>query len=301
MRVWTRLTGWATLLTGYATVLLGAAPFRELPPKRHQLGLLCATAVCAGCWILASLVVRAHRRKALRKKTWRRRYEPWPEPRPSRLLCWALGFGVALTSAAALCQGVGPDGAEGEWLATAARAGAVTGEVRVERILGEPRPTDVEINDTDEYASTIVATVRFASGARRLTVEEVHTAGRPEVGRAVELLYVPDRPELGARQAPGNDIGTFAGRMIMLPVIWTFALAAGFVTGVAMHRREPGVRYARRFEPWVHLPAALLLVCGAGLVLPLLIGFPETGTGWALAAASATTPWLALAWVARTS
>ncbi len=301
MRIWTRLTGWATLLTGYATVLLGVVPFRELPPKRHQLGLLAATAACACCWVLASLLVRARRRATLRRKAWRRRYEPWPEPRPSRLMCWVLGFGIALTSAAALCQGVGPDGAEGEWLARAERAGGGTHEVDVVRVVGEPRATDTEINDTDQYTSTLVVTVPFVDRTRQVTVHDVHTSGKPEEGRSVELVYAPDRPDLGVRQGQGNDIGSFAGRMIVLPAVWTLALAAGFVTSVALFRREASVRYARRFEPLVHLPAALILICGAGLVTPLLVGFPSTETGWGLAVGSAATPWLALTWVAKTS
>ncbi|MEU4212352.1 hypothetical protein AB0F13_20525 [Streptomyces sp. NPDC026206] len=300
MRIWTRLTGWATLLVGYATALLGVVPLRELPPKRHELQLLAATGVCAACWLLASSVVRASRRAALRRKAWRRRHEPWPEPRSSRLLCWVLGFGIALTSMAALCQGVGPDGAEGEWLARADRAGGSTYELRIEKILGAPRPTDAEINGADEYASTIVVSVPFASGPRQVTVDAVHTSGKPEEGRTVELLYAPDRPDLGVRQAPDNDIGSFAGRIIALPTIWILGLAAGLVTSVALHRREAGVRYARRFEPWVHLPAAAVLACGAALVVPLLIGFPGTGTGWCLAAAAAATPWLALTWVVKT-
>ncbi|MEU1308219.1 hypothetical protein ABZ419_04880 [Streptomyces cinnamoneus] len=301
MRTATRLTGWATLLVGYATVLLGVVPFRELPPKRHQLLLLAATAACGACWLLASLLARAGRRAALRRKVWRKRYEPWPEPRPARLLSWVLGFGIALTSMAALCQGVGPDGAEGQWLARADRAGGSTYELRIQRILGEPRPTDEKITGDDEYASTIVVTVPFTSGPQQVTVDAVHTRGKPEAGRTVELLYAPDRPDLGVRQAPDNDIGSFAGRVIALPTIWILGLAAGFVTSVAMYRREAGVRYARRFEPWVHLPAAALLLCGAGLVTPLLIGFPATGTGWCLAAGAAATPWLALTWVVKTS
>ncbi len=301
MRTATRLTGWATLLVGYATVLLGVVPFRELPPKRYELQLLAATAACGLCWLLASSVARASRRAALRRKAWRRRYEPWPEPRSSRLLCWVLGFGTALTSMAALCQGVGPDGAEGEWLAKAHRAGAGRYELRIDKILGEPRPTDAEVNGADEYASTIAVTVPFLSGPRQVTVDAVHTSGKPEAGRTVELLYAPDRPDLGARQAPDNDIGSFAGRIIALPTIWILGLAAGVVTGVALYRREASVRYARRFVPWVHLPAAALLACGAGLVTPLLVGFPATGTGWCLAAGAAATPWLALAWVAKAS
>ncbi|MFI1968766.1 hypothetical protein [Streptomyces cinnamoneus] len=301
MRTLTRLTGWATLLVGYATVLLGLVPLRELPPKRQQLLLLGATAVGALCWILASLLVRARRRATLRRKAWRRRYEPWPEPRRSRALAWVLGFGVALTSAAALCQGVGHDGAEGAWLAEVSRAGAGNFDVRVEKIVGEPRSTGVEANDTDQYASTVVVTVPFTSGPQQVTVDDVLTSGMPEEGRTVLLRYVPDRPDLGVRQAPDTDIGSVAGRILVLPAIWILALAAGSVTGLALYRRETSVRYARRFEPWVHLPALAILACGAGLVLPLLLGFPATATGWCLAVASAASPWLALVWVARTS
>ncbi|MBZ4323308.1 hypothetical protein, partial [Streptomyces huiliensis] len=78
MRAGTRLTGWATVLVGYATALLavvpyGALPFAEQPPKRHLLWMIGATAVCALCWILTSLLARARRRAVLRREASRRR------------------------------------------------------------------------------------------------------------------------------------------------------------------------------------------------------------------------------------
>lgn len=301
MRIWTRLTGWATLLVGYATVLVAVVPYRELPPKRQQLWLLGATAACALCWILASALVRAHRRTALRKKTWRRRHEPWPEARSSHLLCWVLGFGIALTSAAALCQGVGPDGGDGAWQARVQQAGGMAYDLPVQRVVGRPHPADPEAGRTDEYESTVVVRVPFTSGARQVTLDGVRTHGQPEAGATLRLRYAPKQPGLGVRQVPENDIGSFAGRVIALPAIWIVALAAGLVTAIALHRREAGVRRSRRFEPWVHLPAAAVLACGAALIVPLLIGFPATDTGWALACAAAATPWLALTWVAKTS
>lgn len=296
MNIGTRLTGWATLLAAYAAVVDGVIPFRELPPKRQQLWLLAVAAGCALCWICVSWLVTARRRAVSRKRVTRKKYTP----RSSRLVCWVLGFGIALASGAALCQGVGPDGPYGAWLAKIGQADGGTYDVRIQRIVGEPRSTDVEINDVDEYASTIEVVLPFDSGARRVTVEDVHTPGKPEVGRTVRLLYAPSRPDLGVRETPDNDIGTFVGRLIALPAIWVLTFAAGIVTGMVLHRNEFGVRSARRFAPRVHLPAAALLACGAGLVLPLLTGFPATGTGWALAAGAATTPWLALVWLFRT-
>ncbi|MBB4885243.1 hypothetical protein [Streptomyces netropsis] len=295
MNIGTRLTGWATLLAAYAAVVAGVIPLRELPPKRQQLWLLGLAAGCALCWICVSWLVTARRRAVLRKRASRKRYEP----RSSRLVCWVLGFAIALASGAALCQGVGPDGPYGEWLAKVGRADGGTYDVRIQRIVGEPRSTDVEINDVDEFASTIEVVIPFDSGSRRVTVENVHTRGMPEEGRTVQLRYAPSRPDLGVRETPDNDIGTFVGRLIALPAIWVLTFAAGVVTGMVLHGNEFGVRSARRFAPRVHLPAAALLACGAGLVLPLLTGFPATGTGWALAAGAATTPWLALVWVSR--
>ncbi|MER5783134.1 hypothetical protein ABT104_15640 [Streptomyces mobaraensis] len=84
MRAGTRLTGWATVLVGYATALLAVLPygtvsFAEQPPKRHLLWMMGATAVCALCWILASLVTRARRRAASRRSAARRRATArWP-------------------------------------------------------------------------------------------------------------------------------------------------------------------------------------------------------------------------------
>ncbi|MBH1934444.1 hypothetical protein I5Q34_09105 [Streptomyces sp. AV19] len=301
MRAGTRWTGWATLLAGYATVLLGALPDRELPLKRHLPWLLTATALCGLGWILASVLVRAQRRARLRKKTWRRRHEPWPEPRRSRALSWVLGLGIALTSAAALTQGVGPDGADGEWLSEVGRAGGHTRELRVAKVVGQPETTRSRKNDVEEFSSTIVVTVPFDSGPRQVTVEGVRTQSELAQGRPIELLYAPSRPDLGVRPPVDKDISSVVGRLIALPVIWILTLTAGLSTAVGMHRRETAVARARRFEPWVHLPAAFLLVCGALLVVPLLTGFPDTATGWSLAIGSAATPWLALAWVARTS
>lgn len=299
MRTVTRLTAWATLLVGYATMIAGMIPFRELPPKRQQLWLLGATAAGALCWVLASLAVRARRRAVLRRKQRRRRYRPWPAPRSSRLLSWVLGFGIAFTSAAALCQGVGPDGAYGAWLAKVERAGGGVYEVSVRSVVGTPRPVDNEAND-NEYSSTVITDIPFSAGKKEVTLHDVVTRGLPEEGRTLQLRYAPDRPGLGVRQAPETDIGFIAGRYVALPVIWTSAVIAGFLTGLALRRNERRVRRARRFEPWVHLPAAALLLCGAVTIVPLLTAFPTTATGWSLAVASAATPWLALAWVTRT-
>lgn len=301
MTAGTRLTGWATLLVGYATVLLGALPDRGLPLKSELPWFLAATGLCGLAWILASALVRAQRRARLRKKTWRRRYEPWPEPRRSRALSWGLGFGIALASAAALTQGVGPDGADGKWLSEIGRAGGHTQQLRVTKVVGQPETTGSRTDDVEEFSSTIVVTVPFDSGPRQVTVEGVRTQGELEQGRSIELLYAPSRPDLGVRPPVDKDISSAVGRLIALPVIWILTLTAGLSTAVAMHRREAAVARARRFEPLVHLPAALLLLCGALLVVPLLTGFPDTGTGWSLAIGSAATPWLALAWVARTS
>ncbi|KNB52321.1 hypothetical protein AC230_12325 [Streptomyces caatingaensis] len=288
------------MLVGYVTVLLGAVPDRGFPLKSELPWFLAATAVCGLFWILASVLVRMQRRARLRRKTWRRRYEPWPEPPRSRALCWVLGFGIALTSAAALTQGVGPDGAEGKWLSEVSRAGGHTRELRVAKVVGQPETTGARTDDVEEFSSTIVVTVPFDSGPRQVTVEGVRTQGELAQGRTIELLYAPSRPDLGVRPPVDKDISSTVGRLIALPLIWILTLTAGLSTAVAMHRREAAVAQTRRFEPWVHLPAALLLVCGALLVVPLLTGFPDTGTGWSLAIGSALTPWLALAWVART-
>ncbi|WP_171166687.1 hypothetical protein [Streptomyces sp. I05A-00742] len=305
MRAGTRLTGWATLLVGYATVLLavlpyGVVPYGELPPKRHLLWMLGATGFCALCWILASLLVRARRRAALRRKALRKRHQPWPEPRRSRALSWVLGLGIALTSAAALNQAVGPDGTEGRWLAELNRAGGRTHQLTVSKVVGGTQTPGAAGRDVEEFSSTIVVTVPFDSGPRQMTVGGVRTEGELEQGRSIELLYAPSRPDLGVRPA-ADDLSSTVGRIVVRPVIWLLALVAGLSTAVAMHRREAGVARARRFEPWVHLPAAAVLAGGAALSVPLLTGFPDTTTGWGLAAGAAAGPWLALAWVVRTS
>ncbi|MFI0737621.1 hypothetical protein ACH4PU_05800 [Streptomyces sp. NPDC021100] len=321
MRAGTRLTGWATVLVGYATALLAVLPygtvsFAEQPPKRHLLWMMGATAACALCWIAASLVDRARRRAALRREASRRRaargraarrrasrrgYGARPEPPRSRTLSWVLGLGIALTSAAALSQAVGPDGAHGLWLAEVNRAGGRTHQLTVAKVVGTPQATGAAERNVEEFSSTIVVTVPFDSGPRQVTVDGVRTQGELEQGRSIKLLYAPSRPELGVRPAGDDDLSSTVGRVVVRPMIWILALVAGLSTAVAMHRREAGVARARRFEPWVHLPAAAFLAGGAVLIVPLLTGFPATATGWGLAAGAAAAPWLALAWVVRTS
>ncbi|MER5970260.1 hypothetical protein ABT112_11085 [Streptomyces sp. NPDC002055] len=323
----TRTTGWLTLLCAYGAIVMGLAPWLFLPPKAELLAPLCAAVLFACCWVFSSWT--AERRRAAERryeksrgadmlrsveKTWSTggagrngRAGSTDKPRravaarrtrqrrPSRVLRWVIGFAIALSSGAALCQGVGPDGEQAAWRAEVLKSGGGSYRVPIDRVTGTPVGTGVSINDVKQYAARVVVTLDFPHGSRAVTVEGARTAGPPKAGKPVHVLYAPGRPALGVRD---SREGFFDGRVFAF-FIWAGAVVAGCFTVGCM---EPGdAAWLRQFRPGVHLPAFGILICGAALLLPLALGFPTTAEGWLLAVGAASTPWLAVAWVKKAS
>ncbi|MFC9125820.1 hypothetical protein ACFT4A_03125 [Streptomyces sp. NPDC057099] len=286
---WTRLTGTLLMLVSYATLVVGVLP---LPPdadvRALRLALIGCALMCVLMWITAS--VRSPRTGAVVLDKAGQR-----ERRPSRSLPVLLALAIPLASGAALVQAVGPDGEQGRWVSQVYAAGGGAYEVPIDKVLSEPRPTGVNINDVDEYAADVTVTLQFDAGARSVTVHGAKTVGKPVKGDTVAVMYAPGRPRLGVRH---HDSGFFSSGFALI-WIWAATFFVGvFAAGVfAMSRDE--VHSARRFRTDVHGPAALVLCLGVALLLPGAFFCTSTWAGWLLALAAASTPWLALTWVLK--
>ncbi|MCZ2525195.1 hypothetical protein [Streptomyces sp. HB2AG] len=290
---WTRLTGTLVVVAVYAALIAGILPLAPDSAARDlRLALVGCTVVCVLMWVTAS--VRAPRTDpvVLDKAGQRKR-------RPSRILRILLALAVPLASGAALVQAVGPDGEQGRWVSEVYAAGGGTYEVPVDKVLDEPRPTGVNINDVDEYAADVAVTLRYDDGARSVTVRGATTVGRTVAGDTVAVVYAPGDPGLGARH---NDSGFFSSGFALI-WIWALTLFAGVFAASVLAEdstaNRNGIRSVRRFEPRVHGTVALILSAGVCLLLPGAFFHTSTWAGWLLALAAASTPWLALAWVAK--
>ncbi|OUC95106.1 hypothetical protein CA983_34025 [Streptomyces swartbergensis] len=274
----------------YATLIVGVLP---LPPDADvrdlRLALISCTFLCVLMWITAS--VRSPRTDAVVLDKARQR-----ERRPSRTLPILLGLAIPLASGAALVQAVGPDGEQGRWVSEVYAAGGGAYEIPIEKVLDEPDPTGVNINDVDEYAADVMVTLPFDDGARTVTVHGATTVGKPVKGDTVAVMYAPGRPTLGVRH---NDNGFFSSG---LALIWIWALTfflCIFTAGVFAMSRRDRIHSVRRFRTDVHGPAALVLCMGVLFLLPGAFFHTSTWAGWLLALVAASTPWLALTWVVQ--
>ncbi|MFD4657671.1 hypothetical protein ACFWP2_18815 [Kitasatospora sp. NPDC058444] len=128
----------------------------------------------------------------------------------------------------------------------------------------------------------------FADGPRTLTLE-VETAGPARVGRETTVEYAPGAPALGAQP---HAYATVDG--LALPWILALAFAGLVFVPVVLADGRRGVHASRRFRPAVHLPAAAVLLVGAGLAAYVGLALPSPSAGWPLAVISSATPWLAL-------
>ncbi|MER7106830.1 hypothetical protein [Streptomyces sp. NPDC000229] len=266
--------------------MLGLVPWLFLPPKWPLLIASGAAVFFSCCWVAASWKTRPRAMVGLVKHQ--------PEKRkPSRALRWVLGFALALSSGAALCQAIGPDGETAEWTAEVLKAGGGPRAVSIDRVVSEPQTTGVNINDEDEYAATVVVTLDYPGGRRAVTVKGARTAGEPKPGDTTHVMYAPRSPELGVRDNPAGffDTGFY------LIFIWAWTLVVAF--GTVGYLDIDDVAWLRRFRPIIHVPAFAILICGAALLLPTALGYPSTLHGWLLAVAAAATPWLAVTWIVR--
>jgi hypothetical protein len=278
------------MVASYATLIVGVL---LLPPDADvrdlRLALISCTLMCVLMWITAS--VRSPRTDAVVLDEARQ-----PERRPSRSLPVLLGLAVPLASCAALVQAVGPDGEQGRWVSKVYAAGGGAYEIPIDKVLDEPHPTGLNINDVDEYAADVMVTLPFDDGVRTVTVHGATTVGKPVKGDTEAVMYAPSRSSLGVRH---NDSGFFSSGFAL---IWIWALTfflCLFTAGIFAMSRRDRIHSARRFRTDVHGPAALVLCLGVALLLPGAFFFTSTWAGWLLALAAASTPWLALTWVLK--
>lgn len=301
--VWTRLTGWLALAAALAAaghgLLVAVLPSGRGTPTAERL-LPTGLAVLAGvAWLAASAAVTATataRRRAARRKTIASEPSPDAEPSPdprrggsrgSRMLAVLLGVTLVLVSAAALAQASGPDGAEGRRLRRIHQAGAVSSALPIVLLRSEPRRIGT-VNRKAVYRTTVDLSVPFADGPRTLALD-VETAGRARVGAEVTVDYAPGAPALGAQP---HAYATVSG--LALPWILGLAFVGLIFVPVVLADGRRRVHEARRFRPAVHLPAAGILLGGAGLAAYVGLVLPSPFVGWPLAVVAAATPWLAL-------
>lgn len=158
------------MVAGCATLIVGILP---LPPRAEvrdlRIGLIGFSLVCVLMWATVSVHLR-HAGGVNLDKTVR------PMRRPSRGLPALLAVLISLASGSALVQAVGPDGERGRWVSKAYTAGGGAYEVPIERTVSEPRPTGVNVNDVDEYATDVVVELQFDDGPRRITVQDARTS-----------------------------------------------------------------------------------------------------------------------------
>ncbi|MCX5001424.1 hypothetical protein OHB05_02100 [Streptomyces sp. NBC_00638] len=286
---WTRLTGSLFMVAAYATLVVGVLPLPPDPDVRDlRLALFGCTLMCVLMWIMAS--VRSPRTDAVILDKAEQR-----ERRPSRSLPILLAFAVPLASGAALVQAVGPDGEQGRWVSKVYAAGGGTYEIPIDKVLTEPHPTGVNINDVDEYAADVMVTLQFDAGARSVTVHGARTVGKPVKGDTVAIMYAPGRPGLGVRH---NDSGFFSSGFALI-WIWALTFFVGIFTAGIFAMSRDTIHSARRFSTDVHGAATLVLCLGVSLLLPGQFFYTSTWSGWLLALAAASTPWLALTWVLK--
>ncbi|MEU9337177.1 hypothetical protein AB0D49_29130 [Streptomyces sp. NPDC048290] len=296
--LWTRLTGVLTLAAVYAALLAGIVPLAIPHPVTRPLRLALAgcVVVCVLLWTLASVKappVPPVPPVPLDKG--RRDARRYVLPRTGRFLRALLVLTVPLASGAALIQGVGPDGADGRWQTEVYAAGGGIQALPIDRLLGDPVPTGVNINDVDQYATDVQITVPFTDGPRSVTVHRAKTRGEPAEGDTVDMLYAPDRPALGARF---NDSG-YMSRGFALLWILVLTFCACLFTVATFSAVAPESLNCRRFRPRLHGVWALLAVLSIGLLLPGLFFLVSSGVGWLLALTAAALPWLALTWTLK--
>ncbi|MEV5603833.1 hypothetical protein AB0L33_20550 [Streptomyces sp. NPDC052299] len=284
-----RVLGAFTLLCTLGAVLAGLAPTRSVP-NGYLLILAAAAAVFVGCWVAVSWA-------ALRRRTMGGvdLVKHPAQQRRWKLLRTLVALVFALSSGSALSQGIGPDGEMAAWVDKVQRAGGDTYAVPIDRVVGTPEPTGVNINDVDQYATTVTVFLKTPEGRRKFTVDGVRTRGTPQRGEQVLVMYAPAHPELGVRDDP---TGFFDGSFFLI-FIWAWTLVA-ILAGMGFIEEED-VALLRRFSPRIHLPVIALFLLGGALLLPLKLGFPPTLVGWLLALLASVMPWLALVWVRRSA
>ncbi|WP_327674587.1 hypothetical protein [Kitasatospora sp. NBC_00458] len=293
--VWTRLTGWllaiGVIVTEVWALLPALSPEAAALSTLDRLLPLLVTLVCAAAWVAASLAARRRPpRPDLRKAG-----KAGKARKPGRCFGFLVGAALLLGTAAGLAPAVGPDGEDGRWTQQVLRAGGGTYAANVAEILSEPRRTGVSVNEQQVFNARMVVEVPWGGGeSRRMTLDDVETLGEPEQGDGLSLMFAPNALDLGARSHEYSSMSGIAGLWIMI-----LGLFGGLLAGLVTAGNAEDLHRLRRFDPRLHLPAAIPLVVGVALDLVVAFAWPPTWLGWLLALAAASTPVIAARWVSE--
>jgi hypothetical protein len=207
--VWTRRWGAATLLSAATAVLLPLLRYGAPVPRWDVIGALVVALVCGLAWVAATW-----RAPALEPTGTGPAGDARPVPGViPRQPPAALGRGLGLTLGAfalvaAQLLAWQPDGAQARTLAAIQDAGARVSHARITEVTAEEK-TNVGVSGQRfgayYYASL---TVELPDGTR-LAVDRGIVAGAPYAYDEVDVLHVPDRPELGGWVDDSTDITAY--------------------------------------------------------------------------------------------
>ncbi|AJF65927.1 hypothetical protein [Streptomyces vietnamensis] len=287
----TSFTGWGMVLSAGAAVLVslaGVSPHAPLIPAPALAGL---SVLFAAAWVVASYRAGTRTRDPLSK--------PYRETRrPNRALRYVLGFGVTVSTAAALLTVFTISGEYGRETERLERAGYDQYRVPVVRLVSRPEFHEGD-DDADPYYTTdLVLRIPYETGPREVTVRGMYTRVKPPVaGRTkVSAYFAPRDPEVPVVENGIRDTRWF----FLVPfAVWggPWTLIAGGILSGCMD--DSGVHRLRRFEPGLHLPALGILLLGLVLLLPVAAGFEVAGYDRLPALLAVPTPALAFTWLAK--
>ncbi|MFH8621347.1 hypothetical protein ACH4A8_05480 [Streptomyces vietnamensis] len=287
----TSFTGWGMVLSAGAAVpvsLAGVSPHAPLIPASALAGL---SVLFATAWVVASYRAGTRTRDPLSK--------PYRETRrPNRALRYVLGFGVSVSTAAALMAVFTISGGYGRETERLEAAGYDEYRVPVVRLAGDPEFHEGDDDSDPYYTTDLVLRIPYETGPREVTVRGMYTRFEPPVaGRTkVDAYFAPRDPEApvveyGRRDTTWSYLLVFA----FWGAPWTL-IAGGILSG-CMYDEE--LHRLRRFEPEVHLPALGILLVGLVLLLPVAMGFEVAGHDRLPALLAVPAPALAFTWLAK--
>ncbi|MER5201794.1 hypothetical protein [Streptomyces sp. NPDC002825] len=287
----TTFTGWGMVLSAGAAVLVSLAGVSPHAPLIPALALAGLSVLCAAAWVVASYRAAGRTRDPLAK--------PYRETRRrNRALRYVFGFGVSLSTAAALMAVFTVGSEYGRETERLERAGYDEYRVPVVRLVSKPEFHEGD-DDADPYYTTdLVLRIPYASGPREVTVRGMYTREKPPVaGRTkVDAWFAPRDPEVPVVENGLRDKWwLFSVVFAVWGGPWTL-IAGGILSGTT---DAAGLHRLRRFEPGVHLPALDILLVGLALLLPVTVGFEVAGYDRLPALFACLTPGLAFTWLAK--
>ncbi|MFE4637156.1 hypothetical protein ACFRJ1_27770 [Streptomyces sp. NPDC056773] len=285
---WTGVTGWLTVGCALAAILCALLSVSAYPPLTAELCFAGASAVFAGCWVVAS---------------YRARVGPLDKPRPlpgrrptDRVLNWLFAFGVPFAVAAAWMVGATGSSADGMERDRLERIGYERREVEIVRPVGDPSYTPGN-EGPGSWTADLLVRVPFTTGPRELVLEGYTSSQRPAQGMRVDAYYAPGHPEEGASEYWELELGLAFGYFMAAIFVLPFLIGAG--AWIKSETFDFQMESLRRFRPVLHLPVLGILLCGLVLLLPVALEFEVSGYDRLPAFLAGLTPLLALAWVVR--